>query len=71
VLLRSGTAYIGALGGRKSQEKRRKRLLEAGFSEKEVQRIHGPIGVDINAQTPREIALSILAELVMVKNNGV
>jgi len=68
ILLRSEVAYIGALGGRKSQQKRKKRLLEAGFSEEEVQRVQGPIGIDINAQTPQEIALSILAELVAKKN---
>jgi len=70
ILLRSKAAYIGALGGRKSQEKRRKRLLEAGFSAEDVQRIHGPIGVDINAKTPREIALSILAEVIMIQNKN-
>ena len=68
LLLPSKIAYIGALGGRKSQEKRRQRLLKTGFSEDEIARIHGPIGVDINAQSAGEIALSIMAEIIKIKN---
>ncbi len=68
LLLRSEVAYIGALGGRKTQGKRRARLLEAGFSENEIDRIHGPVGIDIHAKKPREIALSILAQIIQEKN---
>lgn len=68
ILLKSNVAYIGALGSRRTHAKRVKRLEEAGFSESEISRIHGPVGVDINARRPREIALSILGELVKVKN---
>lgn len=67
-LLRSEVAYIGALGSRRTHEKRKKRLSEAGFSEEEISRIHGPVGVDINAQTAQEIALSIISEIIGAKN---
>lgn len=68
ILLKSKAAYIGALGSRKTQEKRRNRLAEAGFSEAEIGRIHAPIGMAINAKTPREIALSIMGEIIREKN---
>ena len=68
ILLRSDVAYIGALGSKKTHAKRVARLTEAGFTENEISRIHAPIGVDINAQSPGEIALSIVAELVKTRN---
>lgn len=68
ILLKSPVAYIGALGSKKTHEKRIKRLTEKGFSESEITRIHAPIGVDIRAKSAREIALSIIAELIKVKN---
>ena len=68
ILLRSDVAYIGALGSRRTQEKRLKRLREAGFLAEEIDRIHGPIGIAINALQPKEIALSIVAELIKVRN---
>jgi len=67
-LLRSDVAYIGALGSRKTQAKRVARLEAAGFSEEEIGRIHSPIGMDIKAKKPREIALSIMGEIVKVQN---
>lgn len=67
-LLPSDVAYIGALGSRKTHEKRKKRLTEAGFNEAEISRIHGPVGVDIHAQTAQEIALSIISEIIGAKN---
>ena len=68
LLMDSDVGYIGALGGRKTHKKRVARLQEAGVSEEKIDRIHGPIGMDINAQTAQEIALSILGELIQAKN---
>lgn len=68
ILLKSDIGYIGALGSRRTHEKRVKRLTKDGFSEAQIGRIHAPIGVDINARRPKEIALSIMAELIQVQN---
>jgi xanthine dehydrogenase accessory factor len=59
--------YVGALGSRRNQEKRRERLLEAGVSEEALERIHGPAGLDIGAHTPAETALSMLSEILAVR----
>ena len=56
--------YIGALGSKKTHENRCKRLKEAGFSETEINSIHGPIGVKLGGRSAPEIALSIVAQLV-------
>jgi len=62
--LRSQCFYIGALGSRKTHERRTQRLIALGFTEADLARIHAPIGLDIGAVSPAEIAVSILAELV-------
>jgi xanthine dehydrogenase accessory factor len=59
--------YIGALGSRRNQERRRERLLAAGVGEKDLGRISGPCGLDIGADSQPETALSILAEIVAVR----
>lgn len=67
ILLRSPARYIGALGSRTTQEKRRRDLRAKGFSDEDLARIHGPIGLAIGARSPEEIALSIMAEIVQVR----
>jgi xanthine dehydrogenase accessory factor len=65
--LGSEAFYIGALGSRRNQERRRERLLEAGVDEDALERIHGPCGLDIGADTQEETALSIMAEILAVR----
>ena len=62
--------YIGALGSRKTNEKRRARLTEAGFTEEQINRIHAPIGLSIGANGAPEIALSIIAQIIQIKNQS-
>ncbi len=69
-ILPSPVFYIGALGSRKTHAKRQRRLGEMGFDEAAIARIHGPIGLDIGARSPEEIAVAIMAEIVRVKNEA-
>jgi xanthine dehydrogenase accessory factor len=66
--LASDAAYVGALGSRRTQTARGKRLLALGLSEAALGRIHGPAGLDLGARTPEEIALAICAELLAVRS---
>lgn len=66
--LASDAAYIGVLSGAKSHEKRKARLLDAGVSPEQLERIYTPIGLDIGAKTPEEIALGIMAQIIAVRN---
>lgn len=62
--LRYQPAYLGVLGSRKTHEKRLRRLREAGVPEEQLSRVHAPIGLNIGAATPAEIAVSIMAEII-------
>ena len=62
--------YVGALGSRKTHGKRMERLLQQGVTAAELERIHAPIGLDIGAQSPAEIAVSILAEVISSLRRG-
>jgi xanthine dehydrogenase accessory factor len=66
--LPSPAFYVGALGSRTTQAKRRQRLLDAGLSEAQLDRLHGPIGLDLGGHSPEEVALAIMAEIVAVRN---
>ena len=66
--LKSPAFYIGALGSRANTAKRKERLAMVDLSRDEIARLHGPIGLDIGSRTPAEIAVSILAEIVAVRN---
>ncbi len=66
--LRSPAGYVGAIGARRTQAARRERLLARGLSEAELDRLAGPIGLDLGAATPAETALSIMAEIVAVRH---
>ncbi len=68
IALRSQASYVGLIGSRATQAKRGAALREAGFSEADLARIHGPVGLDLGGREPVEIALAILAEVVAVRH---
>jgi xanthine dehydrogenase accessory factor len=68
IALRSGAAYIGAIGSRKTQQARRDRLAAQGLTSDQIARLHGPIGLDLGGKDPAETALAILAEMTMVRH---
>jgi xanthine dehydrogenase accessory factor len=68
IALRSEAPYVGAMGSRRAQAQRRERLLAAGLEEELLARIAAPIGLDLGAVAPEETALSIMSEVVAVRN---
>jgi len=68
--LKSDARYIGALGSQRTNQKRLKRLKAAGLSEDQLSRLHAPIGLDLGGRSPDEIAISILAEIVQIRNQN-
>ena len=66
--LKSEAFYVGAIGSRSNDSKRRERLLDFDLTPEQLDKLHGPIGLYIGSKTPSEIAISILAELTAVKN---
>ncbi|HUK44334.1 MAG TPA: XdhC family protein [Gaiellaceae bacterium] len=62
--------YVGAIGARRTQERRRAALSEQGFSEADLDRIHGPAGIDLGGRSPAQVALAIAAEIVAVTSGG-
>ncbi|MDX6465780.1 MAG: xanthine dehydrogenase accessory factor [Gaiellaceae bacterium] len=65
--LRTDAFYVGAIGSRRTQAKRREKLLEEGVTEAEIAQIYGPAGLDIGADTPAEQAISMLSEALAVR----
>jgi len=68
--LRRGARYVGAIGSRKTQADRRARLRDAGVSAADLERLHGPIGLDLGGRAPAETALSIMGEIVADRHGG-
>ncbi len=66
--LKSPAFYVGAIGSRKNNDARRKRLAEFDLSQEEIARLHGPVGLKLGAKTPPEIAIAILAEMTALRN---
>jgi xanthine dehydrogenase accessory factor len=64
--LERGARYIGAIGAKRTQERRRAALRELGFGDAEIDRIHGPAGLDLGGRAPAQVALAIAAEIVQV-----
>jgi xanthine dehydrogenase accessory factor len=69
-LIDSPAAYIGVIGSQRRWATTRKQLLEAGVSAQAVARVRSPIGLELNAETPEEIAVSIMAEIIMLRMEG-
>jgi len=62
--------YIGMIGSKKKVKEVKERLVQKGVSQQQLNRVHAPIGIEIGAETPEEIAISILAEIIKVKRTG-
>jgi xanthine dehydrogenase accessory factor len=69
-LLETPAAYIGVIGSRRRWEVTSKQLIAAGIDQSTLERVRSPIGLELNVETPKEIAVSILAEILMLRNSG-
>ncbi len=69
-LLKTDTPYIGVIGSRRRWATTVEKLGEAGVGAEEIERVHSPIGLELNAETPEEIAVSIMAEIIMLRGGG-
>ncbi|MDR3574943.1 MAG: XdhC family protein [Anaerolineaceae bacterium] len=69
-LLGSAAGYIGVIGSKRRWSLTRKGLIEKGIAEEVVDKVRSPIGLELNAETPEEIAVSIMAEIIMLRNGG-
>jgi xanthine dehydrogenase accessory factor len=69
-LIDSPAAYLGVIGSKRRWLITKKALMEMGIPEEKLSRIHSPIGLELNAETPEEIAVSIMAEIIMLRNGG-
>ena len=65
--LKSDVFYVGALGSRRTHAKRKERLAEVGITDEQFARVHGPVGLNIGAKSPAEIAISILGQIIEVR----
>jgi xanthine dehydrogenase accessory factor len=69
--LQSDAFYVGALGSKRNQATRKERMIEHfDMTTEQLARLHGPVGMDIHAKTPAEIAVSIVAQIIAVKNSN-
>ncbi|NPV55692.1 MAG: XdhC family protein [Anaerolineae bacterium] len=69
-LIDANPAYIGIIGSKRRWLNTRNKLIELGFPQEKIDRVHSPIGLELNAETPEEIAISIMAELILIRNGG-
>lgn len=69
-ILESSSRYIGVIGSRRRWETTKQKLISMGISKQKIDRVRSPIGLELNAETPEEIAVSIMAEILMLRNDG-
>ncbi len=69
-LLKTENAFLGPIGSKRRWALTRKQLMEKGISDEQLKLIHSPIGLELQAETPEEIAVSIMAEILMMRNNA-